>query len=650
VPTTSTFPATLDTFTNPGASDTMDASPALYHDVQHTKVNDALAAIEATVGATANTDTNTVQGLLKALRESLAPCASLQSSVNTSGDRRFTSGTVNFGLAYGASLWVFANGTGNVFSSSDRRNWSQLTLPVSTSSGGNAVAFLNGRFLVGTSNSAGVNYSTDGITWSAGTGMTVGPRAFAYGASTWVSLNGSTSTFTSTDGIAWTARTIASGTWTGCAFGASLFVAVSSSGTVYSSPDGITWTARTAPNAYAWSSVAWNGSLFVAVARSGTGNRVMTSPDGITWTARTTPADLEWASVSWFASKWVAIASAANGVGLMTSTDGITWTQGQIPDLGNASNALTAQANDGTNLMTVSGSWPLESTNGTTWTCPTVDYAPGCRSMTFANSLWVMTTLQPLKRVATSTDGLSWTPRATPQPDVAVNGVAYGNSIWVIVGDNGFVATSPDGATWTLRTAAASNNWTTVSYGAGLFVAMSSTGTGNRVMTSPDGITWTIRTSPADYAWQRCIFAAGLFVAVANTGAVTGRAATSSDGITWTLRALPAIGAWGDVAHNGTVFMAVANQAYSTSSDGITWNTVYYSQNTLSVAAVPGFFLVTTGSFQGISADAIKWSCFVVLSTSSPRVASNGSVFCLFTSATQTQPSASILVTPRVAA
>ena len=48
--------------------------------------------------------------------------------------------------------------------------------------------------------------------------------------------------------------------------------------------------------------------------------------------------------------------------------------------------------------------------------------------------------------------------------------------------------TSPDGITWTSRTSAADNSWYDVTYGNGLFVAVSYTGTGNRVMTAPSTI------------------------------------------------------------------------------------------------------------------------------------------------------------------
>ena len=75
---------------------------------------------------------------------------------------------------------------------------------------------------------------------------------------------------------------------------------------------------------------------------------------------------------------------------------------------------------------------------------------------------------------------------------------------------------------WTARTSAADNGWRSVCWAAelGLFVAVSYTGTGNRVMTSPDGITWTARTSAADNGWHSVCWAAelGLFVAVSESG------------------------------------------------------------------------------------------------------------------------------------
>jgi len=50
-------------------------------------------------------------------------------------------------------------------------------------------------------------------------------------------------------------------------------------------------------------------------------------------------------------------------------------------------------------------------------------------------------------------------------------------------GSGNRVMTSPDGITWTLQTSAVDNAWVGVTYGNGIFVAVSVNGTGNQVMT-----------------------------------------------------------------------------------------------------------------------------------------------------------------------
>ena len=118
--------------------------------------------------------------------------------------------------------------------------------------------------------------------------------------------------------------------------------------------------------------------------------------------------------------------------------------------------------------------------------------------------------------------------------------VTYGNGLFVAVSwstTGNRVMTSPDGINWATRTSAADNYWNSVTFGNGLFVAVAGSGTGNRVMTSPDGINWTARTSPLN-DWRSVTFGNGLFVAVATFG--TGnRVMTSPDGINWTTRSAP---------------------------------------------------------------------------------------------------------------
>jgi hypothetical protein len=116
--------------------------------------------------------------------------------------------------------------------------------------------------------------------------------------------------------------------------------------------------------------------------------------------------------------------------------------------------------------------------------------------------------------------------------------------------------TSPDGITWTIRTSAANNSWNSVTYGNGLFVAVSDTG-GNRVMTSPDGITWTSRTSAANNAWVSVAYGSGLFVAISYNGGGT-QVMTSPDGITWTSRTNAASNLWSGITYGSGLFVAVS--------------------------------------------------------------------------------------------
>jgi predicted RecA/RadA family phage recombinase len=210
-------------------------------------------------------------------------------------------------------------------------------------------------------------------------------------------------------------------------------------------------------------------------------------------------------------------------------------------------------------------------------------------------------------------DGITWTLR-TSAADNSWQSVTYGNGTFVAVATTGTgnrVMTSPDGITWTSRTSAAANSWRSVTYGNGTFVAVATTGTGNRVMTSPDGITWTLRTSAADYSWQSVTYGNGTFVAVAQSSTYFNGVMTSPDGITWTLRT--AAGDWwlGVIYGNG-IFVAVGqNQIQATdnrvmtSPDGITWTlrtaatnnswyAVTYGNGTFVAVAAQGFVMTST--------------------------------------------------------
>lgn len=181
--------------------------------------------------------------------------------------------------------------------------------------------------------------------------------------------------------------------------------------------------------------------------------------------------------------------------------------------------------------------------------------------------------------VNTSPDGINWTLRSSGVAGLI--GVAWGNGRFCAVSTSASqAASSIDGITWTASALPNANTWHSLAYGAplgapGNFVAVSTSGTGNRVITSNDCKTWTPRTSAADVNWNKVAYYNGTFVAVGDGGSI----ATSSDGgVTWTLRTSPTSLSLLGVAGGNGLWVAVADASSAattavvvTSPDAITW-------------------------------------------------------------------------------
>ena len=155
-----------------------------------------------------------------------------------------------------------------------------------------------------------------------------------------------------------------------------------------------------------------------------------------------------------------------------------------------------------------------------------------------------------------SAGSASWTAQSAAESNFWTS-VTYGNGVFVAIsyGGSNPVMTSPDGVTWTARTPASASGWISVTYGNGLFVAVTNRGT-DQVMTSPDGVNWTAQTAAEQNTWWAVTYGNGLFVAVSGDGA--NRVMTSSDGVTWTARTAAAASGWNAVTYGNGLFVAVA--------------------------------------------------------------------------------------------
>lgn len=161
------------------------------------------------------------------------------------------------------------------------------------------------------------------------------------------------------------------------------------------------------------------------------------------------------------------------------------------------------------------------------------------------------------------------------------HGVAHnGSDLWVAVGGTGSIQTSPDGETWTKRTAAGNKTLYDVAHnGSNLWCAVGAQG---QIETSPDGITWTARTAAGGYTGDFQAIAhdqSGLWVAVGQTGEIQ----TSSNGITWIARSAAGgyTANWDGVAYGNGNWVIVGQKTTSPfdgkinmSSTGGVWSDV----------------------------------------------------------------------------
>lgn len=218
---------------------------------------------------------------------------------------------------------------------------------------------------------------------------------------------------------------------------------------------------------------------------------------------------------------------------------------------------------------------------------------------------------------------LVWAPKSAAAAN-SWNGVAYGNFVWVAVASSGSGnrVMTYNGSSWTIQTSAADYSWNSVCYDedAGRFLAVAfSGGTVDKVMTSDDdGVTWTLRNAATNAGWRSVCRGNGKYVAVANSGTSGQRAMYSADGVTWTICNTPIAGneEWYSVCYGNGKYMAVGTGGIVMSSqDGITWTEIDSgnTENWLSVAyGNDKFCAVGDSSYSMTSQDGINWDTYAM--------------------------------------
>ena len=169
--------------------------------------------------------------------------------------------------------------------------------------------------------------------------------------------------------------------------------------------------------------------------------------------------------------------------------------------------------------------------------------------------------------IMTSTDGTNWTvvESTNTTPSTLWFSVAFGNDVFVSIGEGGEVATSTDGVTWTSQSALPGTPESlSILYARGQFVVVGN----NFAAVSTDGTTWTTGLLTGDDYWNSLTYGNGTYVAVSN--ASNNSFATSTDGLNWTVQPFGS-GRWFGLTYANSEFIAVGLNGAATSSDGQSW-------------------------------------------------------------------------------
>lgn len=523
-------------------------------------------------------------------------------------------------VATNGTTAVVSGVSGQIFTTTDGLAWQQVAAGITTAS--LCTDYVNGTFIIG---GASPLKSTDGTNWSSLNVVYTGVAGAAYGAGMYV-LVGTIGTIQySTDLINFTsALNLGANNFNGVIYANGLFVAYGVSGVLYTSSDGILWTVRST-GANTFNNAIYANSLFVVV---GAGNSVYTSADGVTWTLRTATGSFQ--QVIYSNSLFVAVGTS--GV-IYTSTDGITWTA----RTSNTTSNLNSVTWNGTSFVAVGGAAGVycTSSDGVTWT---VNYDISYSTFTSVFTLFGKTIAF---HNATSSNGASVVLAGSSRQEVLYQGVwgytvgqvgtglvrpiTYnGSNLYVVVGSNGAILTSPDAQTWTARVSPLANSFDYVIYLNGNYIALGGSGSNTNLLTSPDATTWTSRNAGTSNILNAAAYGASIYVAV-GAASIT----SSTDLVTWTLRT--SAGSFNDVIYANGLFVAVGlSGACYTSADGITWTSRTAGATTFTRVIYANNLFVAVGS--GVcytSPDGITWTSRAIgIVGQINGIVWNGSIFC----------------------
>jgi len=270
---------------------------------------------------------------------------------------------------------------------------------------------------------------------------------------------------------------------------------------------------------------------------------------------------------------------------LFASADGRSWKEREAP----AYISLAAVAfGNGAFVAVGLGGGILRSSDSVAWTLVTGPVDKNLYDVTFGGGRFVAVGQDGA--IITSVDGLMWDDR-TIVSDSDLYGVAWGNNTYVAAGGGGsLIVSSPDGLSWTKRTAGYDDlTFAAVAYAGDAFVLAANYDAMRETATVPtrwavfyfrsvDGMSWQKMTWQETYVWKRSSWVRGMLWTGSQLVSFgdNGSAQTSPDGMRWTNRTSAGNAVIVGIASGAGIYVGVGtedafNGAVYSSTDGLTW-------------------------------------------------------------------------------
>lgn len=232
---------------------------------------------------------------------------------------------------HNSTLVYVENTTGEYgYSTDNGATWTAGTLPTVTTKAWRTVTWGDGVFVAfGT---GAIAYSSDGVTWNLGTGISSNTTLFNGCYDTYYGMFvgvGTGKIVTSSDGINWTEKTLSSDSGKIFARVASnstgTIVVLSEQGVGYYTTDGTNWTRRTNSISTKLSTLVWDGIAFTGLEVNN--SKTIYSEDGITWTEETNdlPADSSIITLTYGGGFYLVESYASSTTSVHISADTVHW-------------------------------------------------------------------------------------------------------------------------------------------------------------------------------------------------------------------------------------------------------------------------------------------------------------------------------------